>query len=132
MGLPTLLRYFAQLTIGATRGPVILVMTSRIEGDPLDKIWRASTRGSPLMTIDLGPLRAAEALVLAGAFIEASTRFAASCIERAEGNPLFLEQLLRNAQESEAANVPPTIQSLVLARMDRLGTRDKQAVQAPR
>ncbi len=127
---PTLLRYFAQLTIGATRGPVILVMTSRIEGDPLDKIWRASTRGSPLMTIDLGPLRAAEALLLAGAFIEASTRFAASCIERAEGNPLFLEQLLRNAQESEAANVPPTIQSLVLARMDRLGTRDKQAVQA--
>ena len=126
----SVLRHLAQLTITATEIPVMLVMTSRVEGDPLDKIWRASTHGSPLMTIDLGPLRPEEARLLAGGFIEASNRFAASCIERAEGNPLFLEQLLRNVQESEAAAIPPTIQSLVLARMDRLETRDKQALQA--
>ncbi len=127
---PVWLRQFAQLTVAATEIPVLLVMTSRIEGDPLDKVWRASTHGSPLMTIDLGPLRPEEARLLAGGFIEATNRFAASCIERAEGNPLFLEQLLRNAQESETASIPPTIQSLVLARMDRLETRDKQALQA--
>jgi len=127
---PALLRHFARLTISATQSAVVFVMTSRIEGDPLDKVWRASAHGSPLMTIDLGPLRAEEARELAGGFIEASNRFAASCIERAEGNPLFLEQLLRNVQESEAANIPPTIQSLVLARMDRLGAHDKQALQA--
>jgi class 3 adenylate cyclase len=127
---PALLRHFARLTISATQSAVVFVMTSRIEGDPLDKVWRASAHGSPLMTIDLGPLRAEEARELAGGFIEASNRFAASCIERAEGNPLFLEQLLRNIQESEAANIPPTIQSLVLARMDRLGAHDKQALQA--
>ncbi|HTS54930.1 MAG TPA: adenylate/guanylate cyclase domain-containing protein [Burkholderiales bacterium] len=125
-----LLRHCAQLTVAATESPAVLVMTSRVEGDPLDKVWRASTQGSPLMTIDLGPLRPEEARLLAGGFIEASNRFAASCIERAEGNPLFLEQLLRNVQESETANIPPTIQSLVLARMDRLKPRDKQALQA--
>ncbi len=124
------LPHFAQLTMTTTEIPAALVMTTRIEGDPLDKIWRASTQGSPLMTIDLGPLRPEEARLLAGGFIEASNRFAATCIERAEGNPLFLEQLLRNVQESETANVPPTIQSLVLARMDRLRPRDKQALQA--
>ena len=30
--------------------------------------------------------------------IDTSNRFALECIERAEGNPLFLEQLLRNAE----------------------------------
>jgi class 3 adenylate cyclase/tetratricopeptide (TPR) repeat protein len=124
------LRHFAQLTVAVIEIPVVLVMTTRIEGDPLDKVWRASTRSSPLLTIDLGPLRLEEARLLAGGFIEASNRFAASCVERAEGNPLFLEQLLRNVQESETANIPPTIQSLVLARMDRLQPRDKQALQA--
>jgi class 3 adenylate cyclase/tetratricopeptide (TPR) repeat protein len=127
---PALLRHFAHLTVAATEIPAVLVMTTRIEGDPLDKVWRASTHRSPLMTIDLGPLRPEEARLLAGGFIEASHRFAASCIERAEGNPLFLVQLLRNAQETETANIPPTIQSLVLARMDRLNARDKQALQA--
>ncbi len=127
---PAWLRQFAQLTLAVAEIPVVLVMTTRIEGDPLDKVWRASTRGSPLMTIDLGPLRLEEARLLAGGFIEASNRFAATCIERAEGNPLFLEQLLRNVQESETASVPPTIQSLVLARMDRLQSSDKQALQA--
>jgi tetratricopeptide (TPR) repeat protein len=52
------------------------------------------------------------------------------CIARAEGNPLFLEQLLRNAEESAEEAVPASIQSLVLARMDRLLGPDKAALQA--
>jgi tetratricopeptide (TPR) repeat protein len=38
--------------------------------------------------------------------------------------------LLRNARESELSIVPASIQSLVLARMDRLGAPDKAALQA--
>jgi hypothetical protein len=37
---------------------------------------------------------------------------------------------LRNAEESSEEDVPATIQSLVLARMDRFGAEDKQALQA--
>ena len=40
--------------------PVILAMTSRIEGDPLDDAWRGRVR-SGITTIDLGPLRPEEA-----------------------------------------------------------------------
>jgi tetratricopeptide (TPR) repeat protein len=40
-----------------------------------------------------------------------------------------LEQLLRNAEEGSADTVPASIQSLVLARMDRLAQRDRQAFQ---
>jgi class 3 adenylate cyclase/tetratricopeptide (TPR) repeat protein len=110
--------------------PVVLVMTSRVEGDPLDQAWRASLRGSPLTTMDLQPLRAAEAEELASGFVETGSALVEDCIARAEGNPLFLEQLLRNAEEGALTEVPGSIQSLVLARMDRLEPRDKQALQA--
>ena len=72
------------------------------------------------MTIDLAPLRPLEARLLAGGLVDASSRFALMCIERAEGNPLFLEQR-RAPRAGEtpglAPAVPPTIQSLVLERM---------------
>ncbi len=124
------LAHLVAMTAAVRERPALLVMTTRIEGDPLDKAWRAATRGAPLMTIDLGPLRDAEAIELAGGFIDATNRYAQNCIARAEGNPLFLEQLLRNAEESEDESVPASIQSLVLARMDRLAASDKQALQA--
>ena len=55
---------------------------------------------------------------------------AQSCLERAAGNPLFLEQLLRSVQEGTEEGLPDSIQSLVLARMDRLKPEDKRALQA--
>ena len=105
-------------------------MTSRIEGDPLDHAWRGSTGGSPFVTIDLGPLRPPEASALAEAYLEANSDFARRCIERAAGNPLFLEQLLRHAEGAAEAAVPGSVQSLVQARLDHLSAFDKQAVQA--
>jgi class 3 adenylate cyclase/tetratricopeptide (TPR) repeat protein len=127
---PLLLGCLATLAMGTRQVPLLLAMTSRFEGDPIDRAWRAASHGAPLLTIDMGPLSTDEARTLAGGMLQASDRFAQQCIERAEGNPLFLEQLLRNALEAESAGVPPTIQSLVLARMDRLPARDKLALQA--
>lgn len=124
-----LLRQLAALASAAAQAPIVLLLTSRIEGDPLDKAWRAAIHGCPMLTLDLAPLRAQDAQLLARSLVDASSRFAMQCIERAEGNPLFLEQLLRGARETEAAGVPPTIQSLVLERMDRLAGADRLALQ---
>ncbi len=124
------LAHLAAFASAMADGPGLLVMTSRVEGDPLDAAWRASCRGTPFATIDLGPLRQDEALTLAGGFIDATQRVALSCVERAAGNPLFLEQLLRNAEEGSGDAIPASIQSLVLARMDRLEQRDRRAFQA--
>jgi class 3 adenylate cyclase/tetratricopeptide (TPR) repeat protein len=126
---PTL-DYLASLanTVAACRA--VLVMTSRIEGDPLDHTWRTSTGGSPLMTIELGPLRAREATALAEAYLEANSVFARRCIDRAAGNPLFLEQLLRHAEDVTETVVPGSVQSLVQARLDHLAAPDKRAAQA--
>ena len=117
---PQVLGYLAAFAVAIANGPGLLVMTSRVEGDPLDAAWRAGCRGTPFATIDLGPLRRDEALSLAGSFHRCEQRVARACIERAGGNPLFLEQLLHNAEEGSEEAVPATIQSLVLARMDRL------------
>jgi class 3 adenylate cyclase len=131
---PELLRHAAALARAAAKAPVILLLTSRIEGDPIDRAWRASIHDSPFVTVDLTPLRQQEALLLTEALGEASSRFAALCVERAEGNPLFLEQLLRCASAGDSPGlspaVPPTIQSLVLERMDRLAAPDRAALQA--
>lgn len=127
---PLMLSHLARMTATVRDCPAILAMTTRIEGDPLDNAWRAETGGAPLMTIDLAALREAEALELAGGLLEINEQVVRDCIARAEGNPLFLEQLLRNAEESAEGVVPASIQSLVLARMDRLPGADKAALQA--
>jgi predicted ATPase len=123
------LAYAAELAATASECPVVLIMTSRLEGDPLDHDWRSLAHGSPLMTIDLGPLRKDEALALAGTIIAASEQ-ADVYVERSGGHPLFLEQLLRNARETGLAEIPASIHSVVLARMDALAPDDKQALQS--
>ncbi len=110
--------------------PALLMMTSRIEGDQIDRQWLSGIEGSPFFTIELGPLRRQDSIALIGEFIDTDDELAESCLERASGNPLFLEQLLRNAQEGTGESLPDSIQSLVLARMDRLEPEDKRALQA--
>lgn len=119
----------AELTRAAGTHALVLALTSRIEGDPLDREWRASVQGSPLLTIDLGPLPAKDALALAGGFVPAGDDFVRKCVERAGGNPLFLEQLVRCAGGRDDA-LPASLHSLVLARVDRLPERDRVALRA--
>jgi predicted ATPase len=124
------LAHLAKLTTTVAQHPALLVMTSRVDGDPLHEAWRAEAAGVSLTTIDLGPLPPDDARALAEALLAANTAFAERCVERAAGNPLFLDQLLRHADESQAIAVPSSVQSLVQARIDRLDPIDKVAVQA--
>ena len=124
------LGYLASMAAVVGDCPTVLVMTSRIEGDPLDQSWRTAAGGASLTTIDLGPLRAAEANSMASGFVDTTSRFVRHCIERADGNPLFLEQLLQGAEDADEDSVPGTIQSLILARMDRTDAADREALQA--
>jgi class 3 adenylate cyclase/tetratricopeptide (TPR) repeat protein len=107
----------------------VLVMTTRLEGDPLDAQWRSTTGGAGLITVDVAPLSASDALSIARRFINAAA-FAEQCVERAGGNPLFLEQLLRGAGDLTDGQLPPSIQSVVLARTDLLSAQDRRAIQA--
>jgi class 3 adenylate cyclase/tetratricopeptide (TPR) repeat protein len=124
------LTHLARLTATVADCPALLVMTTRNEGDPLDRAWLAGAGASPLFTIDLGPLDPAAARTLAAPFLAANAALAERCVERAAGNPLFLEHLLRHAEEGSDVAVPGSVRSLVQARCDRLGPADKAALQA--
>lgn len=125
------LAHLARLTAQAGGIPCLLLLTTRFDGDPIDRAWRAEAEGAPLTTIDLGPLRPADALVMARSLVATGSVLDERCVERAGGNPLFLEQLVRLGQETGAdAAVPGTVQSLVQARVDRLDPGDRTALQA--
>ena len=58
------------------------------------------------MASDLSPLDSSEASDLAQYFGDLDEDVISACVERSGGNPLFLEQLLRNADELTAGNIP--------------------------
>ncbi len=125
----TILGYLAKVAGTVNHCPALLVMTSRTEGEPLDPAWRGATHGAPLSTIDLGPLHRAESRQLVEQLDAASDAFSESCIERAGGNPLFLEQLLRMDRNSRG-DIPDSIQNIVQARLQKLARPDRAAAQA--
>jgi len=126
----TLLDDLAALAGVTAETPVVLALTTRPEGDPTDRRWRAKLGSAAIGTIDLSPLTPAEAAQLATDLLGAGDERIAACIGRAGGNPFFLEQLLRHSGEVAAAAVPASVQSLVLGRVDCLPPAEKRALQA--
>ncbi len=127
---PEVLAQFARLAAVVAELSAILVMTTRIVGDPIDDGFRAEADGVSIMTIDLPPLRAEEARRLAEDYTSVDPALLASCVSRSGGNPLFLEQLLRNLDELSADNLPGSIQGIVQARLDVLDNENRGAIQA--
>src|SRR5271166_762370 len=123
------LSLLAAITRAAAVSRTVLAMTTRLEGDPLDAQWRGLAGGAALITVDLAPLSATDALTIARGFIDGDV-FAAQCVERAGGNPLLLEQLLRSAGDLADGRLPSSIQNVVLARTDLLSAEDRRAIQA--
>lgn len=110
--------------------PIVLVLSSRIERDPLDGEWSESIGDATVRRIRLEPLSPDESVELAHRIYGISQDVLAECVARSEGNPLFLEQLLRHASERGPETVPGSIQSIVQARVDRLSLIDRRLLQA--
>src|SRR5205085_5673713 len=72
----------------------------------------------------------ADWLIAAQPFTE---RARLAALQLAEGNPLFLEQLLAFAQEGgwdeRETFMPPTIETLLAARLDRLGPAERALIE---
>ena len=121
---------WARWPLRLAKQPLLLIMTTRFAGDPSVGDWRSALDDLPVCNIDLGPLSREDALRLAVGATSMSEALLRSCVERSEGNPLFLEQLLLNAGDVGAASLPGSIQALIQARMDWLLPDDKHALQA--
>ena len=119
----------ARLTATAAECAALLVMTTRFDGDPFDAGWRAQSAGGLSATIDLRPLLPEDAVNLANGVITEMDEFARQCIARAEGNPLFLEQLLRSRLIDTDGKLPHSLQGVVLARLDNLPAAERRLLQ---
>ena len=123
---PTFLDLVESLALQPGRSPIVLVCIARPELLEQRPAWAAEADRA--VSIELTPLGEGPATALLDALagdqrIPASTR--ARLIDTAGGNPLYLEQLavsLSEQTESEIRPVlPPTIQALLAARLQRLG-----------
>ena len=102
--------------------------STRIGADPFDAAWRMAAGDGLQLTINLTSLAPAEAETIARNF-PAAEAFAAKCVERAGGNPLFLEQLLRTAGDLVEGNCNHDPERRA-ARTDLLAPNDKLAIEA--
>ena len=128
-----------------TRGPLLLVATARPELLDERPGWGARTPGS-VVTLDALSSEDAVHMLdgLLGGTLPAGLR--ELVVERAEGNPFFVEELLgtlidrrllqpqngawRLAELPSGFEVPDTVQAVVAARVDLLEPAEKQALQA--
>ena len=123
---PTFLDLLESLALQPGDSPITIVCIARPELLDHRPAWAAEADRA--VSIHLAPLSetAAAALldsVSAGQRIAPSTR--ARLIDTAGGNPLYLEQLAVSLSEQSASGIrpalPPTIQALLSARLQRLG-----------
>jgi tetratricopeptide (TPR) repeat protein len=82
-------------------------------------------------TVLLEPLRPDETERLIESLAHLDEGLRARIQEAAEGNPLFVEEMVALAQESGDTNVtvPPTIQALLAARLDQLELHEREVLQ---
>ncbi|MGZ4412586.1 MAG: adenylate/guanylate cyclase domain-containing protein, partial [Gaiellaceae bacterium] len=105
--------------------PLLLLCMARPE--LLDS--RPSWGGGKLnaTTVLLEPLSVQETELLLEEFGDVDSALRARIIEAAEGNPLFVEEMLALVRETTAGEivVPPTIQALLGARLDQLDASER-------
>ncbi len=122
----TLLTQLGQLAADIKDYPVIFVFSTRFEGEPLDPLWRSQIQSTPLLTLDLSPLRQNEAEQMVKQTLDLVADKTAELIQRSGCNPLFLEQLLL-CVEQKVDTIPDSVQSIVAAKLDTLDSFDKRA-----
>ncbi|CAN5180232.1 hypothetical protein BH18ACT14_BH18ACT14_09870 [soil metagenome] len=116
----------------ATEAPIFLLCLARADLFEQRPSWAAPKQNSLVLT--LPPLPEEDAHSLIAGLLEKHDLPGAlrgRIAEAAEGNPLFIEQLL--ALNADADNgellVPPTIQALLAARFDRLGASERAVLE---
>jgi DNA-binding NtrC family response regulator/tetratricopeptide (TPR) repeat protein len=123
-----LLASLADVLAGA---PVLLVATYRPGYQPA---WMGRSYATQIALQPLGPEDGAQVVRSLLGAEGAAEPVVQLILQRAEGNPFFLEELVREVREqggrAPAQAVPETVEAVLLARLDRLPFADRQLLQA--
>jgi class 3 adenylate cyclase/tetratricopeptide (TPR) repeat protein len=126
---PTFLALVESMAELSRDAPILLLCMARLELLELRPSWGGGMWNAT--TVLLEPLDASETeqllAKLGGADAELALRIAAA----AEGNPLFLEEMLElvRASPDGRVEVPPTIQALLAARLDQLDAAERAVLE---
>ena len=125
---PTLLDLLDHLVDGTRDAPLLLVCIARQELLDLRPTWGGGKVNASAILLDpLSPDDAQRVVAHAGSELDADT--AARIAHAAEGNPLFLEQMVALTRERSDVAMPPTIQALLAARIDSLDPRERSVLE---
>jgi ABC-type oligopeptide transport system substrate-binding subunit/class 3 adenylate cyclase len=148
---PTSIALIERLLGTTEEAAVLLLLTHRAEREhPSWRLREVAAREYPHRTriLDLPALPGAAEQELLRALVGSDTlpeAIADRLIATAEGNPFFLEELVRSMVDAGAlvregegwrfdhdveVDVPPTIGQVILARLDRLGPQTREVVRA--
>ena len=127
--------------------PLLIVCPARPELTNRRPSWGGGRRNYSSMSLD--PLTPAEAEQLVGSFLapeDLPVKLGRQILERAEGNPFFIEEILRHliddgilvrsgdhcrpASDAVEVVLPDTVQAVLAARIDLLGPDEKRVLQA--
>jgi tetratricopeptide (TPR) repeat protein len=124
---PTLLDLIEYVSTFARESRLLLLCVARPDLFEVRPAWSTPKPNAALVT--LAPLADEETKTLVEELREVPDRTKARIVEAAEGNPLFVEQLVAMQAESGDGEleIPPTIRALLAARIDRLAP-DERAV----
>ncbi len=127
---PSTLELLAMIREAASRSPLLLILAFRPMVEPP---W---SRAPDLIRLDLEPLSAAEVVAMARGVAdgrELTDEVQRQLVAKTDGMPLYVEELTRVLLESELdagggarrladLDVPASLQSSLVARLDRLGS----------
>ncbi|HEV8229155.1 MAG TPA: adenylate/guanylate cyclase domain-containing protein [Candidatus Limnocylindria bacterium] len=119
----------AELFALRTEVPVLFVVATRPDADPsvLALLEVPDARRLQLRPLGVDAADALAAALVSGGVDAAERRALAS---RADGNPFFLEELVRaRAESARGTAVPATLQGLLLARIDALAPEPRRTLQ---
>jgi class 3 adenylate cyclase/tetratricopeptide (TPR) repeat protein len=125
----------AALASAASNIALTLIATWRTAESPNEGVWETGIRDLQPIRLDLEPLGDDDSALLASRIADLNDGRIHAAIKQANGNPLFLEQMILHAKEGKAGeviggDVPDLIKSLAQGRMDRLSALDYDALQA--
>lgn len=135
-----MLDFLEHLTEWVVASPILVATTARPELFALRSVWGGGKRNAT--TITLSPLSHKHAAVLLGALLESTVLEAEvqrAILDRSEGNPLYVTEFVRLADDrgvlQDAVGIadlplPDSVQSIVAARLDLLEPEEKAALQA--
>jgi DNA-binding SARP family transcriptional activator len=116
---PAFLDLVEQL-VELARGPILILCLARPELLDLRPGWGGGKMNSSSLLLEALSDRESEALLAGLAPPSTETAGRERILAAAEGNPLFIEQLLAARLEGQAESIPDSIHGLLVARIDRL------------